>query len=204
MRLGPVAERGAAPSVRMIVPSASTTSSPSTRSSILPYRVEYWPAPRHAIHPPTVEMSIDWGQWPNVYPVPDDPRAASRSGPNVPAPTSAKSDASSRWCRPDRPVRSRDRPPNTGIDPPHTPLPPAVGVTGTRASLHRRSTIATPAVSVGLATAAGCAGTWPRAAHAIESGHQSRAASARAPGSLDTATPSPTSDSMRASGTAIR
>ena len=87
---------GAAPSVVTTVPSASTTSSPTTRSSILPYRVEYWPAPRHATHPPTVEMSIDWGQWPNVYPVPVAERAASSSGPNVPAPTSASSEGSSR------------------------------------------------------------------------------------------------------------
>ena len=25
-------------------------------------RVEYWPAPRQAIHPPTVASSTDWGQ----------------------------------------------------------------------------------------------------------------------------------------------
>ena len=35
-------------------------------SSIFPYRVEYCPAPRQASHPPTVERSIDCGQWPSV------------------------------------------------------------------------------------------------------------------------------------------
>ena len=62
VRSGPVAERGPLPPVRMTWPSASTTSRPMTMSSIFPYRFEYWPAPRQASQPPTVERSIDCGQ----------------------------------------------------------------------------------------------------------------------------------------------
>ena len=51
-------------------------------------------------------------------------------------------------------VRSSTMPPCTGMLAPHTPLRPAAAVTGTRASLHTRSSAATSALPVGRATAA--------------------------------------------------
>ncbi len=67
LRSGPDDWR-ALPPVWMRRPSASTTSRPMTMSSILPYRVESWPAPRQASQPPTVDRLIDCGQWPQVSP----------------------------------------------------------------------------------------------------------------------------------------
>ena len=90
VRSGPTAAAGAPP-VRIDRPSASTTSRPTTMSSILPYRVEYCPAPRQATQPPTVAMSKLCGKWPTDRPC----RAcssSSRSGPNVPASTSTTPD----------------------------------------------------------------------------------------------------------------
>ena len=147
-------------------------------SSIFPYRLEYWPAPRHASHPPTVDRSMDWGQWPRVTPWPFR-RPDSTSGPKVPARRSATSDPVSTSPRPARPQRSRATPPNSGTDAPHTPLRPPAGVTGTRAWSQRARTAATCPVSVGLATTAGRAGTCPATAHPMASGHQSRPDSAR-------------------------
>ena len=129
LRSGPTAAAGAPP-VRTTWPSASTTSSPTTRSSILPYRVEYWPAPRQATQPPTVAMSKLCGKWPT-----DSPwrscSSSSRSGPNVPASTSTTPDSTSTSPTPASPVRSSSTPPKTGTEPPHTPLRPPATVTGT-------------------------------------------------------------------------
>ena len=49
-------------------------------------------------------------------------------------------------------VRSSSTPPNTGTLAPHTPLRPAAAVTGTRASLHSRSTAATSSAECGRTT----------------------------------------------------
>ena len=76
----------ATPEVQRRRPSAVTTVSARTRSSTLPKRFEYCPAPRHAIQPPTVERSKDWGRCPTVRP--RERVAASRSGPKQPASTS--------------------------------------------------------------------------------------------------------------------
>ena len=145
-------------------------------SSILPYRVDFWPAPRQASHPPTVEMSIDWGKWPSVMPT----RAqlllewcAERAA----AHTSRSSDCSSTSTMPSTTVRSSTTPPCTGTLAPHTPLRPAATVTGTRASLQIASISATCAVSWGVATNAASGCSVPSACHTIASGHQSRLAS---------------------------
>ena len=81
-------------------------------------------------------------------------------------------------CRPGR--RGRGPPRRRGGPRRRTPrCGPRPAVTGTRAWWQRASTAATWAVSVGRATTAGRAGTWPAAAHPMASGHQSRPASAR-------------------------
>ena len=151
VRSGPTAARGAPP-VCTVVPSASTTSSPTTMSSILPYRVDSWPAPRHASHPPTVDSAIDCGQWPGGHVVVGAElvfEARRRTSP-------AARRRSSTWCRrrrcPTGPVRSSSTPPNTGTLAPHTPLRPAAAVTGTREPLHTASTSATSSALVGRTT----------------------------------------------------
>ena len=48
--------------------------------------MEYWPAPRQASQPPTVDRSIDCGQWPRVRPCRPGgrpPRRAEGAGPDV-------------------------------------------------------------------------------------------------------------------------
>ena len=105
MRSGPTAAAGAPP-VRTLVPSARTTSRPTTRSSTLPYRVEYWPAPRQATQPPTVASSKLCGKWPTLIAC-RDWSSASRSGPNVPASTSTMPDVASTSTSPASPVMSR-------------------------------------------------------------------------------------------------
>src|ERR1035437_3202768 len=151
-------------------------------SSIFPYRLEYWPAPRHANHPPTVERSMDCGQCPRVTPW-SSRSPASTSGPNVPARRSATSEVVSTFPMPDSPHRSRETPPKTGMEAPQTPLRPPAAVTGTRASLQAARTAATCWVSVGRATSAGRVGTCPRVAQPMARGHQSRPASALSVGS---------------------
>src|ERR1035437_2909663 len=151
-------------------------------SSIFPYRLEYWPAPRHANHPPTVERSMDCGQCPRVTPC-SFRSPASTSGPNVPARRSATSEVVSTFPIPDSPHRSRETPPKTGMEAPQTPLRPRAAVTGTRASLQAARTAATCWVSVERATSAGRCRTCPRVAQPMARGHQSRPASALSVGS---------------------
>ena len=107
----------------------------------------------------------------------------------MPARTSAVSDVSSTPTSPSRDVRSRATPPKTGMEPPHTPLRPAMGVTGTMASLQAANTAETCAVVVGRTTTAGRWGTAPSAAQPMASGHQSRPASARLTSSVSTTAP---------------
>ena len=178
MRSGPTAARGAPP-VLTNVPSASTTSRPSTMSSIFPYRVDIWPAPRHATQPPTVESAIDWGQCPHVTPW-RSLKSSSKTSPNVPARTSTSSEFWSTATMPLSAVTSRSTPPKTGTLAPHTPLRPAAAVTGIRASLQSRSTAWTCAVSCGCTTTDACTATCASSAQIIASGHQSRLAAATA------------------------
>ena len=108
----------------------------------LPVAVGVLAGPRQASHPPTVDKSIDWGQWPRVRPC-SPRRPASTSGPKVPARRSATSDWSSTAPMPASPHRSRATPPNRGMEAPHTPLRPPAAVTGTRASWQRARTAET-------------------------------------------------------------
>ena len=181
------------------VPSAMATFKPITMSSIFPYRVEYWPAPRHAIQPPTVERSIDCGQCPRV--IPSALKLRSSSGPNVPALTSATHDVVSMSTTPSTPVMSSATPPNTGTLEPHTPDRPPAAETGTRASLQHASTEATCCVVVGRATAPGRWGTAPLVAQRMAIGHQSRPASARTPSSVETSAQQSRSRASSASST---
>ena len=181
VRSGPAALRGAPPVV-IPRPSASTTSRPITMSSIFPYRVEYWPAPRQASQPPTVEMSIDWGQWPRVSP--RARRSASRSGPNVPGRTVTVRLSSSTAVTPTMAVRSRRTPPARGTLAPHTPLRPPAAVTGMERVWQTRRTAATSPASAGRHTTSASPPTWPASAQCMASGHQSRLASARRAGSV--------------------
>ncbi len=135
VRSGPTAARGAPP-VLIARPSARTTSRPTTMSSIFPYRVEYWPAPRQASHPPTVESSTDCGQCPTVTPW-SARSSASSTSPNVPARTSRIIDAASTSTTPASPQQSSTTPPCSGTLAPHTPLRPAAGVTWNAAPRRR-------------------------------------------------------------------
>ena len=182
VRSGPAAAAGAPP-VRITVPSASTTSSPTTISSILPYRVEYWPAPRDATHPPTVARSKLCGKCPTVSPF-ALLIADSRSGPDVPGSTSTMPDSVSTDRTPANPVMSRITPPNTGTAAPQTPLRPPDAVTGTRPMLQACITATTSAVDDGRAIRPASCGTSPRSDQCRASGHQSR---------LDSATPATSS-----------
>ena len=101
-------------------------------SSILPYRVEYWPAPRHATQPP------DRRQVHRLRPVPEGdvrgraarPRGRGRRCPGSTSATKRRGvevdDA--RPARTGRATRRRTR----GMLDPHTPDRPATAVTGTR------------------------------------------------------------------------
>jgi hypothetical protein len=63
-------------------------------SSILPYRVDSWPAPRQAAQPPTVEMAKAEGQCPVVAACASCNSFSKRS-PNMPACTSTIIDSAS-------------------------------------------------------------------------------------------------------------
>ena len=75
---------------------------------MLPYAVENWPAARVATQPPTVESSIDCGQWPIVRPASDTRRSA--ASPFVPARNVARRSRSSSDDEPvHAPRREHDR-----------------------------------------------------------------------------------------------
>src|SRR5438874_7182127 len=88
---------------------------------------------------------------------------------------------------------SSTTPPCNGTLAPQTPLRPAAGVTGTRASSHTASTPATSSTSRGRTTTAASPGTSPSSAQPMANGHQSRPASARADGSVVTSSQTPRS-----------
>ena len=86
------------------------------------------------------------------------------------------------------------------MDPPQTPLRPAIGVTATTASLQADSTAATSSVECGRTTMAGRWGTDPSAAQPMARGHQSRPASARLAPSVRTSAPLATRRSISPAG----
>src|SRR5438445_695308 len=92
-----------------------TSRTPTTRSSMLPYRFEWEPDARIAIHPPTVENSHDCGKCPSVRPFAF--KASSRGGPRIPASTVATpGPRSGRTTR--RDAERRDRRPGDVRDTP--------------------------------------------------------------------------------------
>ena len=152
----PACRPGAEPPVVTRLPSARATSRPATISSILPYRVEYWPARDKRSTP-------DRRQVHRLGPVAEGvaavAQAGSRSGPyGRPAPRPA---ATSSTCDlADQPGGVEGDPAVHRDHPPHTPLRPAIGVTGTRASAQAARTWATWAAPAGRTTAPGRA-PWP-------------------------------------------
>src|SRR2546427_261834 len=104
-----------------------TSRTPTTRSSMLPYRFEWEPDARIAIHPPTVENSHDCGKWPSVRPF--SFKASSSGGPRIPASTVARPDSTSIARTRRRRRRSMtivaansewtSRPPTTFVPPPN-------------------------------------------------------------------------------------
>ena len=125
-----------------------------TRSAIVPYRVENWPAERVATHPPTVEQYIDEGKWPHVSPA--RLRSRSRSSPIVPAPTCTVRLRSSIDRIPRRRLRSTTTlPGRSGVMPPQTPLPAPKAMTGVAVPDAVARHPATSDVSAGRTTAPG-------------------------------------------------
>ena len=183
VRLGPAAPAGSVP-VRITEPSASTTSRPATMSSIFPYRVENWPAPRDPIHPPTVEMSNDCGKCPTDKPY-FSRRVFSRSGPKVPGSTSTRPEISSTLITPASEVISITTPPNNGIAAPHTPERPPDTVIGTELAEHNVTMSLTCEVIVGRQIASARRAVCALSDQCIASGHQSRECSTRSARSLE-------------------
>ncbi len=64
---GPAARRGTF-LMRQISPPGKTASSPTTMSSMPPYKVENWPMLRVATRPPRCATGLDCGEWPVVSP----------------------------------------------------------------------------------------------------------------------------------------
>jgi len=123
-RLGPCDSFGTERTSR--TRAGETSRTPTTRSSMLPYRFEWEPDARIAIHPPTVENSHDCGKWPSVRPFAF--KASSRGGPRMPASTVARPDSTSIASTRRRRRRSMtivaancpwtSRPPTTFVPPP--------------------------------------------------------------------------------------
>src|SRR3989449_4223863 len=124
-RLGPCDSFGADPT--STTRAGETSRTPTTRSSMLPYRFEWEPDDRIAIHPPTVENSHDCGKWPSVRPF--SFKASSSGGPRIPASTVARPHLTSiartrRRGRRSKTIVSENsewtsRPPTTLVPPPN-------------------------------------------------------------------------------------
>ena len=185
VRSGPTAARGAPPVV-ISVPSASTTSRPV--DDVLDLAV----ARRELAGAAAREPTADGRQRHRLRPVPAGDAVRRRGArPRTRRRTcrAARRRASRCVSTPTMPssaVRSSSTPPNTGTLAPHTPLRPAAAVTGTRASLHSRSTARD---LVGGVRAARPPTPAPRpassSAQIIASGHQSRLASPISAGGVD-------------------
>ena len=136
-----------------------------------------WPAPRHASQPPTVERSIDCGQWPTVTP------CSARSvvlepGAERPGSTSRTIDVG---VDVDDPAERAEVEHDAAVQR-HARAAHAAAARGRRDrdprlvadAKHRRDLVGVD----GRATTAAAPATWPSSAQIVVSGHQSRLASA--------------------------
>ena len=144
---GPAARRGTF-FTRTTSPPASTASSPTTMSSMPPYRVESWPIDRVATRPPYCAIGFDCGEWPVVRPCARS--VSSRVCSGTPHCTVAIMSASSTSM-----IRSIREPSTTSASatvvsrPPSVLVPPVRGTTAIRSRWASSSTAATSAVLVG-------------------------------------------------------
>ena len=183
-------------------PAGVTTRTARVRSAMSPYLSDCIPDERVAIQPPRVECAKLSGKWPAVQP--RAPSCSSRSGPNTPACTRARPDASS--ISSTRLIRSMStdttgRPSSSGGSRlPEMFVPPPNGIS-TQSSFNAAPTMASTSGSPpGRTTASGTRPTSPLRWRTRSRRHFPRAWTTRSSGSVDTSPTAASSSARRSSG----